>query len=234
MSNLQLFWPNRLACPFLFSVYSQIEYAMNSLIARSATGARKSPRCVGNKVAKMFSPVFERRRPLWMVSLVFLSAIFSLGFSCASPLAAFSAIGALTLRRSDALVVIGAVWLANQIVGFALLHYPLERAAFAWGAVLGATALVAMLAAQWVNARLAQRNRIPGSSAAFLAAFVTYEGVLWAISGMTANGLSNFAPAIVLRIFLINAAVFAALLFLRAVASGGLAKEGARPPLRAN
>ena len=64
----------------------------------------------------MVSLVIERRRPLWMVSLVFLSAIFSLGFSCASPLAAFAAIGALTLRRSDALVVIGAVWLAIFLI----------------------------------------------------------------------------------------------------------------------
>jgi hypothetical protein len=61
------------------------------------------------------------RRPLWMGSLVFLGAVFSLGFSCAMPLASFAAVGALTLRRHDALVLIGAVWLANQTTGFTLL-----------------------------------------------------------------------------------------------------------------
>jgi hypothetical protein len=165
----------------------------------------------------LFSLTPEWRRSVWMASLVFLSVVFSFGFSCAVPLAAFAAIGALTLRRHDALVLIGAVWLANQITGFALLHYPLERAAFSWGGALGAVALLATLAASWVNGRLAQRNRVLGSSAAFLTAFTAYEGALFAISAMTANGLSNFAPAIVLRIFLINAAAFTALFLLRRV-----------------
>ena len=182
----------------------------------------------------LISFAFERRRPLWIGSLVFLSVVFSFGFSCAVPLAAFAAIGALTLPRGDALVVIGALWLANQIIGFAVLHYPLDRGAFAWGGVLGAAALVATLAAQWVSGGLSQRNRFLGSTAAFLAAFAVYEGVLCTISAMSAAGISNFAPAIVLRIFLINAAAFTVLLLLRrAMASRGLTgKEGPLAPNR--
>jgi hypothetical protein len=176
----------------------------------------------------LISLAFERRRPLWIGSLVFFSAVFSLGFSCAAPLAAFAAIGVLTLGCSDALAVTGAVWLANQIIGFAVLHYPLDRGTLAWGGVLGAAALAAALAAQWVSGRLSQRNRFFGSTAAFLAAFAVYEGVLCTISAMSAAGISNFAPAIVLRIFLTNAAAFAVLLLLRrAMASRGLTgKEG--------
>ncbi len=37
------------------------------------------------------------RRPLWIAVLVVASAVFSLGFACAVPLAAFAAIAALTL-----------------------------------------------------------------------------------------------------------------------------------------
>jgi hypothetical protein len=71
-----------------------------------------------------------------------------------------------------------------------------------------------------------QKNRLISSSAAFLAAFAAYEGALFAISAISANGLSNFAPAIVLPIFLINAAAFAALFLVRrAMAAGGLADE---------
>jgi len=174
----------------------------------------------------LFSLVSEWRRPLGMGTLVFLSVVFTLGFSCAMPLAAFAAIGALTLRRHDALILIGAVWLANQITGFALLHYPLERTAFAWGGALGAVALLATLAAQWVEGRLSQKNRLISSSAAFLAAFAAYEGAIYAISAISANGLSNFGPAIVLRIFFINAAAFAALsLMRRATAAGGLTNK---------
>ena len=43
----------------------------------------------------------ERHSPLWIGSLAFFSAILSLGFACAAPLAAFAAIGAVTLRRRD-------------------------------------------------------------------------------------------------------------------------------------
>ena len=90
-----------------------------------------------------FSLGSDWRRLFWMGSLILLSVAFSLGFSCAVPLAPFATIGALTLRRHDAFVLIGAVWLANQMTGFALLHYPLERTAFAWGLALGAVAVLA-------------------------------------------------------------------------------------------
>ncbi|MCI0468252.1 MAG: hypothetical protein L0Y57_14840 [Beijerinckiaceae bacterium] len=151
-------------------------------------------------------------RKLWMGLLVLLSVLFSLGFSCAVPLAAFAAIGALTLSRRDAFVLIGAVWLANQIIGFAFLHYPLEPVTFAWGGALGAVAVLATFAAQSVNGRRPQQTRIVAASAAFLAAFAAYEGALFALSAAAGSGLSSFAPAIAGRIFLINAAAFAALI----------------------
>jgi hypothetical protein len=87
------------------------------------------------------------------------------------------------------------------------------------GAWLSALSRFLPLAAQWVNGR----NRVLGSSATFLAAFAAYQGALFAISTASANGVSNFAPAIVLRIFLINAVAFAVLLLVhRLIAVRGL------------
>jgi hypothetical protein len=163
----------------------------------------------------LFMVAFKRRRPLWIGSLAFFGAVLSLGFACAAPLAAFAAIGALTLRRRDALVVIAAVWLVNQFIGFAILHYPLERGALAWGGALGAAAFGATLAARWGSGCLSQSDRFIRAGAAFMAAFAAYEGILFAISAMSATGLSNFAPAVVLRIFVINSTTFVALLLLR-------------------
>jgi hypothetical protein len=163
----------------------------------------------------LFMVAFERRRPLWIGSLAFFGAVLSLGFACAAPLAAFAAIGAVTLRRRDALVVIAAVWLVNQFIGFAILHYPLERGALAWGGALGAAAFGATLAARWGSGCLSQSDRFIRAGAAFMAAFAAYEGILFAISAMSATGLSNFAPAVVLRIFVINSTTFVALLLLR-------------------
>ena len=91
------------------------------------------------------------------------------------------------------------------------------------GAWLSALSRFLPLAAQWVNGRLSGRNRVLGSSATFLAAFAAYEGALFAISTASANGVSNFAPAIVLRIFLINAVAFVVLLLVhRLIAVRGL------------
>jgi len=150
------------------------------------------------------------RRPLWVAVLVVASVVFSLGFACAVPLAAFAAIAALTLSRRDAFALVGAVWLANQIAGFAVHHYPVTASTLAWGAGLGAVALLSTLAAQWVKDHLARSHRV-AAIAAFLAAFAVYEGSLFAISLALASSVSDYAPSIVGRIFAINTAAFAAL-----------------------
>lgn len=171
------------------------------------------------------APASQWHKPLWMVLLVFASIIFSLGFACAVPLAAFAGIAALTLSRRDALALVGAVWFANQLAGFVILHYPLEPSTFAWGAALGAVALVSTLAAQWV------KGRVPWGGgavavAAFLAAFAVYEGSLFAISLALGSGVSNFTSSIVRRILAINFTAFAALFLIhRLGVFKGLAKD---------
>jgi len=86
------------------------------------------------------------RHPLWLALLVAASVVFSLGLACAAPFTAFGAAAALTLSRRDALVLVMSVWLANQLVGFTLLHYPWTANAFAWGGALGVVAVLATLA----------------------------------------------------------------------------------------
>jgi hypothetical protein len=170
------------------------------------------------------SPAPVRRAPLWIALLVLASIVFSLGFACAVPLAAFAAIAALTLSRRDALLFVGAVWLANQIAGFTILHYQLESSTFAWGAALGAVALASTLSAQWVKGRVP----LGGGIVAFLAAFAVYEGSLVAISFAFGSGVSNFTPSIVRRILAINFAAFAALYLIhRMGVFTGLAKPEA-------
>src|SRR5712692_7098304 len=73
---------------------------------------------------------------VWLAMLVAASAAFSFVFACATPFAAFGAAAALTLSRRDALRLTVAVWLANQVLGYAVLKYPWTANSFAWGAVL--------------------------------------------------------------------------------------------------
>ena len=54
------------------------------------------------------------------------SVAFSFGLACVMPFAALCAVGACTLPRRDAFAVAGMAWLANQVVGFGFLHYPVD------------------------------------------------------------------------------------------------------------
>jgi hypothetical protein len=145
----------------------------------------------------------------WLALLLAASLGFTLGFACAVPFAAFGAVAAITLRRRDALLLTVALWLVNQIIGFTVLHYPWDTMTFAWGAILGGIAVLSTVAAQMTIRR---RGAVVTAVASFAAAFIAYEGGLYLISATVMGGTENFAAAIVLRIFEINAAAFVCLL----------------------
>ncbi len=148
-------------------------------------------------------------------ALAIFSMLFTLGFACAVPLAAFAAISAMSFDRRTALLATGAVWLANQVIGFGFLHYPVDGETLAWGAALGAIALLSCEAAGLVTRRFAG---VAGALAAFAAAFVTYEGSLLLIdAGLGLLEHVDFLGKV--RILLINACAFGGLWALRTIAS---------------
>src|SRR6185312_12087757 len=96
----------------------------------------------------------------WIAFLVVAITLSSFVFACATPFAALAAVGALYLRRREALVMVGAAWLANQFIGYVFLHYPQTTDSFAWGAMIGLAALAAVQTAAsartiWPNVRFA-------------------------------------------------------------------------------
>ena len=104
------------------------------------------------------------RHWLWLAVLVGASIAFTLGLACAVPLAAFAAAAALTLSQRDALALLLAVWLANQLVGFTVLDYPWTASTFAWGVALGAVAILATVAGQWTVRHLTNARRALGQA----------------------------------------------------------------------
>jgi hypothetical protein len=174
----------------------------------------KQPAAIG-------SPSVPRdwRQPLWLGLLVGASVVFSLGLACAVPLAAFAAAAALTLSRRNALLLVLLVWLANQLVGFTVLHYPWTASTFAWGVVLGAVAVLATLAGQWVAGRLADGRRAVVVMVTFLIAFAVYETALFSVSATLLGGTETYTGAIQGRIFAINAAAFVGLLVVNHLAT---------------
>lgn len=155
--------------------------------------------------------IMANRRTLWLTMLTAASLIFSYGLACAAPMAAFAAIGALTLPRREAVILVVAVWLANQLAGFVLLDYPTSANSIAWGVVIGVAALAGLVAAQIVAARMADSNPIALWISSFLAAFVVYQVALFIPGVVALGGLASFAPAVVLEVFLLNAMAFAGL-----------------------
>jgi hypothetical protein len=167
------------------------------------------------------SPLVSRdwRHPLWLGSLVAASVVFGVGLACAAPLAAFAAAAALSLSRRGALLLITLVWLANQLVGFTVLHYPWTASTFTWGVVLGAVVILATLAGQWIADRLADARRAFTVMATFLIAFAVYEAALFAVSATWLGGTEIYTAAIQGQIFAINAAAFVGLLVLSRLAT---------------
>jgi len=173
------------------------------------------------------------RYVLWLALLVASSVAFTFGLACAVPFAAYGAVAALTMRRRDALLLVTTVWLANQLIGFTILDYPWTANTVAWGFALGMVALLATLASQWSIQLLNGPNRLAVLLAAFVTAFVAYEGGLLIVAATMLGGTEDFTSAIVTRILEINAAAYVGLLVLDQLAfAGGLAvTPGRRLPV---
>ena len=152
------------------------------------------------------------RQPLWLGLLIVASVAFSLGFSCATPFAAFGAAAALTMARRRALLLSAGVWLANQIVGFGVLYYPWTANTLAWGFFIGVAAILGTLAAREVALRLRAISPGVANGAAFIAAFAVYEATLLAVAALLLGDVEAFRPAIVGQILVVNLAAFLGLL----------------------
>lgn len=159
-------------------------------------------------------PSFLSRPITGIVALAVGSVMFTLGFACAIPLAAFAAIAAMSFGRRATLAATVGVWLANQAWGFTFMHYPMDGETLAWGGALGSIAVLACEAAGLATRRL---SGAIGGIGAFLSAFIVYEGALIAIDLVTNQSADDFAPATVARIFLINACAFGGLWALKTV-----------------
>lgn len=168
-------------------------------------------------------------RAAWLAAFVLATALFSVGLTCAVPLIAFAAICALRQSRGQALLFVGVLWLATELIGFlglTPLSFPIGWVAFGWAALIGA----AILAATWSAHSVARR--IPGAGgvvATFVAAFGVYESVLWAVSRLLGAAAQAFTVGILTQVLALNAAMFAALLLVGALTS----RAGRTPPVGA-
>ncbi|AWL95960.1 hypothetical protein ABIA00_000891 [Bradyrhizobium ottawaense] len=147
-------------------------------------------------------PVAPRLAPMFCFALLTAScALASFAFACATPFAAFAVIAAAMLPQRPALLVVTGAWLVNQIIGFGVLHYPVDASTIAWGFVIGAAALLATAASSVVLGLLPQGRTPLALAITLIAAYGIYEIALLAATPFL-GGEGAFTAAIVTRIAL--------------------------------
>jgi hypothetical protein len=150
---------------------------------------------------------------LWATVLGGTAIVGSYGLACVFPFAAIAALAAVTLDARRAALLVGAVWAANQIVGFTLMSYPHDAQAYAWGAIILFGALSALGAARLVvgrNVHLLSMRTLGGLAAAIVA----YQAVMF-VGAFMLDGFESSTPAIVAQIALNDSAWFAGLAAVR-------------------
>ncbi len=148
---------------------------------------------------------------VWGGLLIVATIVLSSRFACAVPFAALAALAAVSADRKTGSLLIVAIWLTNQAIGFAFLNYPLEFQCVGWGLMLGISALLSLLAGRAANSLLEDFNTFVRAGAAFLFAFFAYEGSLYAASVVTASSETAFTGPIIKEVAAINGGSFAVL-----------------------
>jgi hypothetical protein len=132
-------------------------------------------------------------------------ALASFGFACATPFAAFAVVAADMLPLPQALLVMTAVWIVNQSIGFAALGYPLDASTLLWGFAIGVGALAATAEASvLVRSPIGSNQNAPAAlGLAFVGAYSVYEVTLFAFTPLL-GGVGAFTPHIILRLGALN------------------------------
>lgn len=156
------------------------------------------------------------RTGLWSAGFVVLVMGGCLVFACLEPLVAVAVIAAGALPPARAALLVAAVWLAGQAVGFGLHDYPRDPRTIAWGFGLGAAALAALAGAVPVLKATADKPVWLRAGLAFVAGFVANQLVILGVE-QAITGACEVRPGVISLVGAINAGWLAGLLALDAV-----------------
>ncbi len=168
------------------------------------------------------------RRLLWIALLTGATLLATGVFACAVPFAALAAIAALDTERNDGLLLVVAVWLANQVYGFTMLGYPHEAQAYAWGVTMGLGAIAAYYAARAAVSALAPKSALLAVAVALPVAFAVYEAAIFIGTLSITRGEGAFNSDVIAYVSLVEVVAFGALLIAhRLAAAVGLVSPNA-------
>jgi hypothetical protein len=141
---------------------------------------------------------------IWIVVLMLSAVGVTVALSCVTPFAALAVALAGTVGLRASLRVMIAVWLANQVIGFGLFHFPRTLDTLLMGMAIGAAAVVGTIAAWVILNRMRTRPVLLRLSVALMVSFVAYELALVA-AVLFLGDLETFRPGIVAELGLVNA-----------------------------
>jgi hypothetical protein len=159
----------------------------------------------------------RRQRAAWGAVLTTVSVLATLALACATPFAALAVIAVIFLPRREAFVLIGVNWLANQAIGYGLLHYPLTWSTFEGGFNIGIAAMASVAASSLVYRPLLKFGTAVAIVGTLVTSFVVNEGALF-VAAM-GHFAGDFTAAITLSVFYLNAIALAGLLALQVLAT---------------
>ncbi len=140
---------------------------------------------------------------IWLLILVLAVVGVTVALSCVTPFAALAVALAGTVGLRASLRVLLAVWLANQVIGFGLFHFPRTLDTFLIGIAIGGAAVAGTIAAWAVLNRIRSRHLLLRLGVALLASFATYElALLPAVVFL--GDLETFRPAILAELGFVN------------------------------
>jgi hypothetical protein len=140
---------------------------------------------------------------IWLLILMLAVVGVTVALSCVTPFAALAVALAGTVGLRASLRVMIAVWLANQVIGFGLFHFPRTLDTFLIGIAIGGAAVAGTIAAWAVLNRMRSRPLLLRLGVALLASFATYELTL--LVGVVFLGdLETFRPAILAELGFAN------------------------------
>lgn len=155
---------------------------------------------------------------IWMLILTLAVVGATVALSCVTPFAALAVALAGTVGLRASLRVMVAVWLANQVIGFGLFHFPRTPDTFLIGSAIGAAAVVGTIAAWLVLNWMRSRPVLLRLGIGLVASFATYELALLA-AVVFLGDLETFRPAIVAQLGLVNAVSLVGMVLLNEIAA---------------
>ena len=153
---------------------------------------------------------------IWLLILTLAVVGATVALSCVTPFAALAVALAGTVGLRSSLGVMITVWLANQVIGFGLFHFPRTPATFLIGIAIGGAAILGTIAAWAVLNHMRSRPVLLRLGVAVLASFATYE--LTPLAAVVFLGdLETFRPAILAELGFVNVVSLAGMIALNEV-----------------